>query len=80
MGVEDRLPGGLATAEEALLDPRMLDAALGAIGVPPLTALLGLASSRNLRPETVRSVIESVEKSFQASHLSERALQAALFR
>lgn len=46
MGVEDRLPGGLATAEDALLDPRMLDAALEAIGVPPLTSLLGLASSR----------------------------------
>lgn len=47
MGVEDRLPGGLATADDVLLDPRRLEATLDAIGVPPLALLLfKMVSSR----------------------------------
>lgn len=46
MGVEERLPGGLDKAEEALLDPLMLDAALAGMGVPPLGTSLGLIDSR----------------------------------
>ena len=61
MGVEDRLPGGLATADEALLDARTLDAALEAIGVLPLTILFGLASSRAElgRPSARRVEVEA---------------------
>lgn len=46
IGVEERLPGGLATAEEALLDPRRLDAALVDTGVPPANASFDLTWSR----------------------------------
>jgi len=47
IGVEDRLPSGLPTVDEALLDPGTLDAALDATGVPPL-APLALSLSRRL--------------------------------
>lgn len=40
IGVDDRLPGGLGTAEDALLDPRRLDAALDETVLPPLAVLL----------------------------------------
>ena len=45
MGVDERLPCGLPTADDALLDPRRLDAALEARGVP-LLKLLDRTGSR----------------------------------
>lgn len=57
IGVEDRLPGGLATAEDALLDSRRLDAALDETVVPPLIVLL------DARLEAARTVgVESLSR------------------